>query len=73
MACDTKLTDRVREYLVQFPELNIKEQKMFSGLAFLIKGKMCINVSSDNLMCRFDPALQKEVAEKPGYQPMIMK
>ena len=39
----------------------------------MVDGKMCINVSGDNLMCRFNPALQKEIAEKTGFEPMIMK
>ena len=73
MAYDIKLADRVRNYLVQIPKLQIDEKKMFSGLAFLVNEKMCINVSGDNLMCRFDPSLQEEVAEKTGFQPMIMK
>ena len=73
MAYDTKLADRIREYLVKFPELKIDEKKMFSGLAFMINGKMCVNVSGEQLMCRFDPVLSEEVAEKKGYQPMIMK
>ena len=73
MAYDTKLADRVRDHLVQHPELIIDEKKMFSGMAFMVNGKMCINISGNNLMCRFDPALQDEVAEKRGYQPMIMK
>ena len=73
MAYDTALADRIREYLAQFPTLEIDEKTMFGGLAFLVNGKMCVNVSGDNLMCRFDPDLQKEVAEKRGYEPMIMK
>ena len=73
MSYDAKLADRVREYLVAFPGLKIEEKKMFSGLAFMINDKMCVNVSGDKLMCRFDPDLQEEVAEKPGYEPMIMK
>lgn len=73
MAYDTKLADRIRHYLLQFPQLKIEEKKMFSGLAFMVNDKMCINVSGDNLMCRFDPELQEVVAEKPGFQPMIMK
>ena len=73
MAYDINLADRIREYLLGFPKLKIEEKKMFSGLAFMVNGKMCINVSNDNLMCRFDPALQEEVAEKNGFQPMIMK
>lgn len=73
MAYDIKLADRIREYLVQFPKLKIEEKEMFRGLAFMVNGKMCINVSGENLMCRFDPALQEEVAERNGFLPMIMK
>jgi TfoX/Sxy family transcriptional regulator of competence genes len=73
MAYDTKLADRIREYLALLPKLKIEEKKMFRGLAFMIHGKMCVNVSGENLMCRFDPELQEEVAEKKGYEPMIMK
>jgi TfoX/Sxy family transcriptional regulator of competence genes len=73
MAYDTKLADRIREYLALLPKLKIEEKKMFRGLAFMIHGKMCVNVSGENLMCRFDPELQEEVVEKKGYEPMIMK
>ncbi len=73
MAYDTKLADRIREYLINFSKLKIEEKEMFRGLAFLINGKMCVNVSGENMMCRFDPALLDEVSEKTGYLPMIMK
>lgn len=73
MAYDEKLADRIREYLSNIPGLRVEEKKMFRGLAFMVNGKMCINVSGENLMCRFDPALQNEVAEKNGYEPMVMK
>jgi hypothetical protein len=46
---------------------------MFSGLAFMVNDKMCINVSGEKLMCRFDPKLIACLAEKPGFLPMIMK
>ncbi|RYY89190.1 MAG: TfoX family protein [Chitinophagaceae bacterium] len=73
MAYDTQVADRVREYLVTIPGLQLEEKTMFSGLAFLVNGKMCINISHDKLMCRFDPARQEEIAERNGFQPMIMK
>lgn len=73
MAYDTNLADRVREYLILFPKLKIDEKKMFGGLAFMINGKMCINVSGDNLMCRFDPDLTQDITEKRGFMPMIMR
>jgi hypothetical protein len=73
MAYDIKLADRIREYLVQFPKLKVEEKKMFRGLAFMINGKMCVNVSDKNLMCRFDPDLTKDIAKRKGFLPMIMK
>ena len=73
MAYDTKLADRIREYLITFPRIKIEEKKMFRGLTFMINGKMCVCVSGENLMCRFDPILQDELAEKIGFQAMIMK
>ena len=46
---------------------------MFRGLTFMVNGKMCVSVSGDNLMCRFDRGLQEKRAQKKGFQPMIMK
>lgn len=34
---------------------------------------MCISVSNDNLMCRFNPGLQPEAALRNGFRPMMMK
>ena len=73
MAYDAKLADSVRKYLTQFPKLQIDVKEMFGGLAFTVNGKMCINISGGNLMCRFDPALTQQVAKKIGFRPMIMK
>ena len=73
MAYDIKLADKLRAYLAKFPELNIEEKKMFRGLAFMVNGKMCINVSDNNLMCRFDPERTDEIAERKGFLPMVMK
>jgi TfoX/Sxy family transcriptional regulator of competence genes len=73
MAYSAKLANRVRTYLTSVPNIKVEEKEMFSGIAFLVNGKMCINVSDENLMCRFDPAVGLEVSERIGYQPMIMK
>jgi TfoX/Sxy family transcriptional regulator of competence genes len=73
MAYDEKLADRVREYLYESGTTEIEEKTMFGGLAFLVKGKMCVNVSGPKLMCRFDPDLLEEIAEKNGFQSMVMK
>lgn len=73
MAYDIQLADRIRAYLLQFATFKVEEKKMFRGLTFMINDKMCITVSGENLMCRFDPGLHETVAEKNGFMPMIMK
>lgn len=73
MAYDTSLADRVREYLAGFSELEIEEKEMFGGLAFLVNGKMCANISGQNLMCRFDRALTEELSERAGFVQMMMQ
>ena len=73
MAFDIKLADRIREHLSEINELKVEEKKMFRGMTFMVNDKMCISVSGENLMCRFDPNLQEQVAEKIGFQTMIMK
>lgn len=72
MAFDIDLANQVREYLAYFPDLKIKEKKMFGGLAFLVNGKMCVNITGENLMCRFDPEKDEKVTSRIGFQPMIM-
>lgn len=71
MAYSQKLVDRIREALVDIP--NVEEKKMFRGVTFMVNEKMCISVSGEELMCRFDPALQEQVAERNGFRTMIMK
>ncbi len=73
MAYNTQLSDRIREYLLNFPKLKVEEKEMFRGLTFMINGKMCMSVSGEYLMCRFDPTQQEDVAEMTGFIPMIMK
>src|SRR5688572_24880821 len=73
MPYSKKLAERVRTYLAVLPIPKVEEKEMFRGLAFLVNGKMCINVSEENLMCRYDPVFEDEVAERTGFQPMIMK
>ena len=71
MPYNEKLADRIREALVG--QRKVEEKKMFRGLTFMVNGKMCIAVSGEEMMCRFDPKLQDEVAEKNGFRSMIMK
>jgi TfoX N-terminal domain. len=67
------LAQRVRDYLEHVPGIVVEEKKMFGGLAFLVNGKMCINVTEDRLMCRYDPKQEPALAKRPGHRPMVMK
>jgi hypothetical protein len=73
MSYDIQLAERIRHYLSQFPRLNTEEKKMFRGLTFMVNGKMCVAVSGENLMCRFDPGLQEEISQKIGFKTMVMR
>lgn len=65
MAYDTNLVNKVREFLAEIPDIQIKEKEMFAILNFMVNGK--------NLMLSFDPKLQEELSERNGYETMLMK
>jgi hypothetical protein len=73
MAYNIEVAQQVRDRLATLPGLKIEEKKMSGGLAFLVNGKMCINVSGDRLMCRYDPELTGEVSSRKGFSPMVMR
>jgi hypothetical protein len=66
MAFDLELAARIRNYLASIPALNVEEKKMFRGLAFMLNDKMCVNVSGEKMMCRFDEAMQDVVSKRKG-------
>ncbi len=53
MAPSELLTERVRAAVAQARQ--VSERKMFGGITFMVKGKMCISVGNHRLMCRIDP------------------
>jgi len=69
MAYNEKLADRTRELISKSHQIT-EEKKMFGGLCFMVKGKMCVGVEQDRMMVRLDPALYDEVMEKEGCHPM---
>jgi TfoX/Sxy family transcriptional regulator of competence genes len=71
MAYNEVLTDRVRE-LIAAVENDVEEKAMFSGICFMVNGKMCVGVSTKGLMVRIDPAIYEAALEENGVQPMIM-
>jgi TfoX/Sxy family transcriptional regulator of competence genes len=68
MAFNEKLSDRIREALVNIPK--VEEKDMFGGKCFMINGKMCVGVVKDEMMCRIDPAEDEKALEMPGCRPM---
>lgn len=65
------LVDRVRAALASV--VDVKEKKMFGSIAFMVRGKMCINARPDRIMCRIDPALHDATVKRKGCQGVIMK
>jgi hypothetical protein len=48
MPYSIELAERIRKYVQAVPTIKVEEKKMFRGLAFLVNGKMCVNVSGEN-------------------------
>jgi len=71
MAYNEKLTEKVRTALSTIP--GVEEKRMFSGITFMVNGKMCISVGDDRIMCRIDPAIQNDALKKTAVRPVIMK
>jgi len=71
MAYNEQLAMRVRKALEHMS--NVKEKKMFGGLAFMVNDKMCITVSKDRIMVRIDPTDYKDLIKREGTQTVIMK
>lgn len=73
MAYDIELADRVRYYLADHSALRVTEKAMFRGLAFLVDGKMCVNISGENLMCRIDPDQWEQLSGRRGFMSLRMR
>jgi TfoX/Sxy family transcriptional regulator of competence genes len=68
MAYDRKLADRIREILVDQPQ--VEEKEMMGGVAFMVNDKMCVGVVKDEMMARIDPEVYDEALERNGCRPM---
>ena len=67
MAYDERLADRVRDVLA---EREVREQKMFGGLAFMVCGHMCVGLLGDELMVRVGPEAYADALRRPGAREM---
>jgi hypothetical protein len=67
MAYDSTLADRLRDALV---DVTAHEKKMFGGIAFMVRGNMCVGVVGDDLCARVGVDAYPDLLAKPGARPM---
>ena len=68
MSYNEKIADRIREAIVDQP--NVEEKQMFGGVCFMVNDKMCIGVIKEDMMCRIGPDAEEVALEKIGCRPM---
>jgi TfoX/Sxy family transcriptional regulator of competence genes len=68
MAYDEGLAERIRQVLAD--RSDVSEKRMFGGLAFLLRGKMCVGVVKDQLMVRVGREAYEDLVRKPHARPM---
>ena len=72
MAYDEDLADRIRELMVNEP--NLTEKKMFGGLAFLICGNMAVAASGQGgILVHVDVEQGERLVAKTEARPMVMR
>ncbi|HTG48597.1 MAG TPA: TfoX/Sxy family protein [Actinomycetota bacterium] len=72
MAYDEDLAGRIRELIGARRDL--REQRMFGGLAFLIGGNMAVAASGQGgVLVRVDPDVSDALGAKTHAQPMEMR
>jgi TfoX/Sxy family transcriptional regulator of competence genes len=71
MAFDEVFAERVRE-LVESLDAETREQKMFGGIAWMLRGNMLVGIIGDELMLRTSPEVGAAVLREPHTRPMDM-
>ena len=73
-AYDEELADRIREVLSDLGVDDVREQKMFGGLAFLVGGHMAVAASREGgVLLSVDRGDTDALLEKPHTRPMVMR
>lgn len=68
MACDERLVERVRTALRSWVEF--EERRMFGGVCFLVRGRMCCGVIKNLLVLRLGPELAGRALSHPHTRLM---
>ena len=68
MAYDEAFAERIRAELAhRAPDL--REQKMFGGIGFMLNGNMCVGILGDRLIARVPVEDTPALLERPGVAP----
>ncbi len=68
MPYDEGLGERIRDVLSD--RSDISEKRMFGGLAFLVRGHMCVGIVKGDLMVRVGPEAYEHVVREPHAREM---
>jgi TfoX/Sxy family transcriptional regulator of competence genes len=71
MAYNEQLAVRVREMLCASAGNKIAEKKMFGGLCFMVRDKMCIVVRADSILIRLHPDDFQRAVDNKTLDPML--
>jgi len=53
--------------------VEFREQKMFGGITFMVRERMCVSVGRSGLMCCIDPDMHDKVLEGEGARTVVMR
>jgi TfoX/Sxy family transcriptional regulator of competence genes len=65
------LTNRVQAALGHIPR--VEQKRMFGGITFMVRGKMCVSIGKERIMCRIDPETHDAALERKGCRTVVMK
>ena len=76
MVYDEGLVERLREIFED--RRDVEEKKMFGGIAFMVRGHMCVGIVGETLMARigpdeYDKALKKKHVREMDFTGKPMK
>jgi len=70
MQYDDALAKRVKTALESTHR--VEEKRMFGGITFMVRKKMCISVGKERIMCRIDPAIHDTALQRKGCRTVVM-